>query len=71
MHVGDVPERGHWYDADQMHAYALAAVEAYKASLQPVAWVDNDGFLNRAKDINTENALNWGWIPLFRLDDQP
>jgi hypothetical protein len=51
--------------------YAEQYRKAWVASLKPVAWVDNDGFLDHAKDVNTENALNWGWIPLYRLDDQP
>ena len=59
------------------HEYALAAVEAYRKSLKPVAWMDEglyevlqeQGEL-RIGTIYTEKP-NDSWLPLYRLDDQP
>jgi hypothetical protein len=75
-HAGDVPERGHWYDADQMHAFAEQYRKAWVASLKPVAWMDEglyevlqeQGEL-RIGTIYTEKP-NDSWLPLYRLDDQ-
>ena len=63
-----------YYTADQMREYAAAAIEAYKASLNPVAWTGT-GVLTRmpiiALDGEPRSDACSPWFPLYRLDDQP
>ena len=42
--------------------YALNAIEAYKASLKPVAWIGKDGGLYKHPVPST--------VPLYRLDEE-
>jgi hypothetical protein len=58
MHDGDWT----FFDEDQLRDYALAAVEAYKASLKPAAWAGSSGGLHKHPQPGTK--------PLYRLDDQ-
>ena len=51
--------------ARMMRDYALAAVEAYKASRVPVAWIDAVGNIDRGWDVLYGAD---GWTPLYRLD---
>jgi hypothetical protein len=55
-----------------MFDYALSAVEAYKASLKPVAWVvmvrDEDDNYNAYIEDVRETDDGHPWIPLYRLD---
>jgi hypothetical protein len=54
----------YWYDAEQVRQAQLDAVEAYKASLKPVA-------VRVANHIEqTDESLKMGDV-LYRLDDQP
>jgi len=60
------------WDENQMHDYALAAVEAYKASLKPVAWryVRSDGarLLSLFQPDEVSEAAGLIGQPLYRLD---
>jgi len=61
------------YTDDQMLNYALAAIEAYKASLKPVAWIGGPHGAIRADPeyrLTGPQTLDWK-LPLYLLDDQP
>ena len=55
------------YSAEEMRDYALAAVEAYKKSLKPVAWML---ITSRSKMVGFADYWEQspGNIPLYRLD---
>jgi hypothetical protein len=62
-----------YYSPDQMRDYALAAIEAYKASLRPVAWIGGPHGAIRADPeyrLTGPQTLDWK-LPLYLLDDQP
>ena len=72
------------YSAEQMHTYALAAVEAYKKSLKPVAWgvpnsriTERQPFLSLLHQLPVEGGVDGRrktplypemLVPLYRLD---
>jgi hypothetical protein len=55
-----------------MREYALAAVEAYKASLKPVAWITAPhGVLRYDPDFRLTGPQTLDWkLPLYRLDEE-
>jgi hypothetical protein len=75
------------FTADQMRDYAIAAVEAYKASRVPVAWGVPDErptarqpFLSLLHQLPQDGGIDGRrktplypamLVPLYRLDDQP
>jgi hypothetical protein len=54
------------------HEYALAAVEAYKASRKPVAWITAPhGVLRYDPDFRLTGPQTLDWkLPLYRLDEE-
>ena len=58
------------YTSEQMYAFAEIAVEAYKASLKPVAWV---AVGHENITLDEDQAAQWSdmgarVVPLYRLD---
>ena len=50
-------------------AVEKAAIEAYKASLKPVAWMNQ--VTGHYFTTIEPPPLSGKWVPLYRLDDQP
>ena len=71
------------WTAEQMCEYATAAIEAnrasvieaYKASLKPVAYMSPEWVKGKhwPDDCFTlpEQSIPEDWVPIYRLDDQP
>jgi hypothetical protein len=65
-----------YYSPDQMRDYALAAIEAYRKSLKPVAWINRWPNEEARKAWELTEYEPWPHamreiIPVYRLDDQP
>ena len=67
------------FSQQQVYAFALAAVKAYRKSLKPYAYAWEDvtrsgrEFIGVTNDIDhvPQYVTEKGMIPLYRLDDQP
>jgi hypothetical protein len=69
--VGERTGRKSW-SASDVHFYAIAAVEAYKASRKPVAWITAPhGVLRYDPDFRLTGPQTLDWkLPLYRLDEE-
>ena len=83
MKLPPLPHRSSWersyesgttfdlFTEKQMREYAAAAIEAYKASLKPVAWImAPHGVLRYDTDFGLKGPQSLDWrLPLYLLDD--
>ena len=61
-----------YYSAEQVEKYMEAAVEAYRRSLKPVAWITAPhGVLRYDPEFRLKGPQSLDWrLPLYLLDDQ-